>query len=275
MTISSDRDPLVGRFQEWRDRGRSALIPYLTAGYPAPTATLGLLEEVAGAGADIIELGVPFSDPVADGPTIQRSSQRALEQGMTLSGVLDLLAAFRRYHATPVVLFSYLNPILAYGLESFLLDAAKAGAEGILITDLPVGSDERLERRFLDSPLALIRLVAPTTDPGRARAIASAAQGFLYYISRTGVTGARDSLRDTLAGEVAELRAASPVPIAVGFGISTPRQAAQVAGVADGVVVGSALIDALDREGSAGAARLIASFRAAMDAGGGDRRRTG
>ncbi len=259
-------DPLASRFAAWQAAGRRVLIPYLTAGYPEPEATLPLLERLAAAGADLIELGVPFSDPVADGPTIQRSSQRALEQGIDLPWVLARLREFRAAHDTPVVLFTYLNPVLAYGAERFLADAVAAGADGVLLTDLPVGSDPALEEAFERAPIALVRLLAPTTPPARARPIAERAQGFHYYLSRRGVTGARAALPPELAGEVEAVRALSRVPVAVGFGISTPDQAAAVAQVADGIVVGSALIDALDRGGADEATRFIASLRKAIDA---------
>jgi tryptophan synthase alpha chain len=269
-TISSDAptgtDPLAPYFAAWRERGHRALIPYITAGYPLPADTGPLLAALVRAGADIIELGVPFSDPVADGPTIQRSSQRAIEHGITLDWTLRALADFRREHDTPVVLFTYLNPVLRYGLERFLADAVVAGAQAVLVTDLPVGSDARLEAAFEASRLALVRLVAPTTPAARAAAIARRAQGFLYYISRTGVTGATRQLRATLSDEIAALRRVSAVPVAVGFGISTPAQAAAVAQLADGVVVGSALIAALDRGGVAEAERFVASLRSAIDA---------
>jgi tryptophan synthase alpha chain len=218
------------------------------------------------AGADVIELGVPFSDPVADGPTIQRSSQRALERGVTLADVIETLARFRQSGAdTPVVLFTYLNPVLRYDPDRFVRDGLLAGADGVLMTDLPVGADPALERMLDDSALAHVRLVAPTTPPPRAKAIAATAQGFLYYISRLGVTGATQRLRDELPGEIEALRAVSGVPVAVGFGISTGAQAAAVGSVADGVVVGSALIDAIDRGGPDAAASLLRELRAGLD----------
>lgn len=248
-----------------RRAGRRALIPYLTAGYPDRPSTVPMMEALVEAGADVIELGVPFSDPVADGPTIQRSSQRALENGVTLPWVLDQLRTFRRSHDVPVVLFTYLNPVLRHGTERFLADAITAGAQGVLLTDLPVGADAQLERAFEASDLALIRLIAPTTSRARALEIAARAQGFLYYIARMGVTGATATLRDALPAELDALRSVTEVPIAVGFGISTPEHAAAVARIADGVVVGSALIDALDRGGQPGAGRLIRSLRNAID----------
>jgi tryptophan synthase alpha chain len=251
------------RFRE----DRKVLIPYLTAGYPDSETSLGVMEVLAEAGGDILELGIPFSDPLADGPTIQRSSFRALEQGMTVAGVLELLERFRKGHDQPVVLFTYLNPVLRYGLESFLSDALEAGAQGLLLTDLPTGADPELEELLVASELDLIRLLAPTTTRKRMSGVAGGGSGFLYYISRTGVTGAQQDLRGTLAQEVAVVREEVGLPVAVGFGISTPRQASTVAAAADGVVVGSALIDALDEGGVSGAGKLLAALRAGMDGG--------
>lgn len=265
-TTLSDADPLGARFAGWIGAGRRALIPYLTAGFPAPADTVGLLETLADAGADVIELGVPFSDPLADGPTIQRASQTAIEAGGSLAGALEALSTFRARRDTAVVLFSYLNPVLRYGPDRFLEDAAAAGAQGVLLTDLPMGADPDLEARFETAPLSLVRLIAPTTPWPRALAIAERAQGFLYYISRTGVTGARSELPPDLTDRVTELRQAAGVAVAVGFGISTPEQAAAVARVADGVVVGSALVDIVGRDGPDGAARFLASLRKALDA---------
>lgn len=263
--VGTETTTVTRRFEELRAAGRAALIPYITAGYPSPTETPDMLRRLTEAGADVIELGVPFSDPLADGPTIQRASQQALEHGMSVRRALELVAGFRAEHETAVVLFSYLNPVLAYGIGRFIADSRSAGADGILITDLPVGSDPGLESPFESSPLPLIRLVAPTTVPARAARIARRAQGFLYYISRTGVTGARTALRAGLTREVAALRRESKVPIAVGFGISSAAQAAEVARVADGVVVGSALIDALDHGGAAEAEALVRALRQALD----------
>ncbi len=253
------------RFAERVGEGRSALVPYVTCGFPSWGASVEVLAAVDEAGTDILELGIPFSDPLADGPTIQDSTFRALEGGMTVAGTLEVLASFRRKSDTPVVLFSYVNPLLRYGLENFLADAAEAGAQGILLTDVPTGADPVLEETILDAPLDLIRLIAPTTQRDRIAEVAQSGQGFLYYISRTGVTGARDSLSESLATELRSLRRDVDLPVAVGFGISTPEQAAAVAGVADGVVVGSALIKALDQGGAAGASSFLASLRAAMD----------
>ena len=244
---------------------RAALIPFLTCGYPDAPRSLELLRGMARAGADIIELGIPFSDPLADGPTIQSSSFRALEGGMTTEGTLEVLRAFRAEHHTPVVLFGYLNPILRYGVDEFARAAVEAGAQGLLLTDVPAGADPALEKRLAAHGLDLIRLIAPTTTPERIGVIAGAGAGFLYYVSRTGITGARARLRKALGREVeAVKRRVGSTPVAVGFGISTPEQAADVAAVADGVVVGSALIDRCEREGAEGVRDFVAALRKAM-----------
>ena len=259
-------DPSIGQvFARCRGEGKAALIPYVTAGYPGPQATVEVMQALADEGSDIIELGIPFSDPLADGPTIQQSSFISLEGGTTVESVLNDLRAYRGTRGAPVVLFTYLNPILRFGLDSFLVAAVDAGASGLLVTDLPAGADADLEDQIRTSGLDLIRLVAPTTPPERIPRIADTGSGFLYYISRTGVTGARTVLRDDLAEEVGRLRAAVSLPVAVGFGISTPEQARTVADVADGVVVGSALIQTLGAEGIRGAADFIASLRRGMD----------
>ena len=253
------------RFAERRGEGRATLVPYVTSGFPSRSATADVLARLAEAGGDVLELGIPFSDPLADGPTIQDSTFRALEGGMSVAGTLEVLAEFRRASDTPIVLFSYLNPIVRYGLEAFLADAEEAGAQGLLLTDVPTGADPQIEEAILASPLDLIRLIAPTTQPDRAAAIAKKGQGFLYYISRTGVTGAREALAEDLEAEVRALREVVELPVAVGFGISTPEQAALVSNVADGVIVGSALIRALDEGGPEGARVFLAALRSAMD----------
>lgn len=224
--------------------GTAAFIPYLTHGFPSPEATPRLLRALADAGADVIELGVPFSDPLADGPTIQRASQRALEHGVTLASTLDLVGRMAG-ELPPVVLFTYLNPLLRMGVEAFLERAEAAGAAGLLLTDLPVGSHPELEGRLASGRLDLVPLVAPTTEPERIDRIAGDASGFLYYIARLGVTGARAELAADLGSRVEALRRRVRLPVAVGFGISRPEHARAVARVADGVVVGSALIAAL------------------------------
>jgi tryptophan synthase alpha chain len=257
---------LASAFVRRLDRGQSALIPYLTAGCPSASQTPDALEALAASGADIIELGIPFSDPLADGPVIQGASFRALAEGMTVRGVFEILRAFRSRQETPVVLFTYLNPVLSFGVESFLAEAEAAGAQGLLITDLPVGSDPELEGSLAAGTVDLIRLVAPTTPRERIREIGRGARGFLYYISRTGVTGTRRELRADLDREIQAVKAAVSLPVAVGFGISTPDHAALVSHAADGVVVGSALIEHMEAGGIEAGARFLRSLREAMDA---------
>ncbi len=255
---------LESLFTKLREADRAAFIPFVTAGRPTPAETGEVLDMLAETGADLIELGVPFSDPLADGPTIQAASFRAIRDGIGLPETLRILEAFRARHPTPVVLFSYLNPVLRYGVEPFLRDAAEAGAGGVLLTDLPTGADPELESAFASSPLDLIRLVAPTTPAERVREIASSARGFLYYVSRTGVTGEQAALAEGLEREVAAIRAETTVPVAVGFGISTADQAGVVGRVADGVVVGSAIVDRLEREGVAGTAAFVEDLARAV-----------
>lgn len=266
VTISSDasaaRQEIAQRFAALKSQGRRALIPYITAGHPDPDRTVELIAALEEAGADVIELGLPFSDPMADGPVIQASSQRALELGVNFDRALELVQRARP--GIPIVLFSYLNPVLAAGPDA-LTRAAQAGFSGVLVTDLPVGSDPELEARIGAGPLAFIRLVAPTTPAERMREIAEHGSGFVYLISRLGVTGVRDDLPRELPETVARLRGATTLPVAVGFGVSRPEQAAAVARMADGVVVGSAMVRAAG-EGVKQAAQLAASLRAAIDA---------
>ena len=246
-----------------RARGRTALIPYLTAGYPSTEASLAALR-AADAVADILEVGVPFSDPLADGPTIQRSTFDALRQGMTLAGTLALIERARL--TRPVVVFSYLNPIMRYGVDRFLHDADALGVAGVLLTDLPAGSDPAVESAIQASPLDLIRLIAPTTRPERLARAVEGAQGFVYLVARLGVTGATAALAEGLAASIAQVRRATPLPIAVGFGISTAAQARTVADQADGIVVGSALVDILGSGGVDAARDFLGSLRDALDA---------
>jgi tryptophan synthase alpha chain len=233
----------------------------VTAGHPDVDRSLETLHALEEGGADIVELGVPFSDPIADGPVIQASSQRALEQGMNYDGVLALIEKARL--GVPVVLFSYLNPILAAGAEA-LVRAAEAGASGILVTDIPVGADPAREEWLGGSPLAFIRLVAPTTPRDRMAEIARHGSGFVYLISRLGVTGLQETTATSLPDSVQRLRSATTLPICVGFGISTPQQARSVGNLADGVVVGSALVKAAEI-GPDDVLTLTRSLREALD----------
>ncbi|MCC6319440.1 MAG: tryptophan synthase subunit alpha [Gemmatimonadaceae bacterium] len=231
------------RFDQLRARGRRALVVYLTAGFPDPERSLDLLRGVAGAGADVIEIGVPFSDPMADGPVIQRASQVALGHGVGLASTLALVQ--RAALDVPVVLFSYLNPLLAAG-PGMLAAARDAGVSGVLVTDLPVGVDPEREAWLGGSGLAFVRLVAPTTPLERMREIGRHGSGFVYLISRLGVTGPRADVAADLPETVARLRSATTLPICVGFGVSSAAQATAVARLADGVVVGSAMVKAAE-----------------------------
>ena len=193
---------LEKRFAERRDEGLSTLVPYVPSGFPSPEMSVDVLHTLENSGGDVLELGIPFSDPLADGPTIQEATFKALQAGMTVEGTLKILTMFRRNSDAPVVLFSYLNPLLRYGVKAFLDDAADAGAQGLLLTDVPVGADPNVEDAVRSSKLDLIPLIAPTTRPERASVIAENGQGFVYYISRTGVTGAREVLTVDLENEV-------------------------------------------------------------------------
>jgi tryptophan synthase alpha chain len=260
--VTTSSDAIAARFAALRAQDRRALVVYLTAGFPDVPQSIALLQAVERAGADIIEVGVPFSDPLADGPIIQASSQRALDHGVTFDGALEII---RRAKLTaPVVLFTYLNPLLSAGADA-LERAAKAGAHGVLVTDLPLGADPALEARIAAGPLAFIRLVAPTTPASRMAEIARHGGGFVYLISRLGVTGVQEGIAAELPATIARLRGATSLPVCVGFGISTPAQAAQVGKLADGVVVGSALVRAAG-ESLDDAVRLVTSLRAALDA---------
>ena len=255
-------DLLSQRFESLRETGRRALVPYVTAGHPDVERSLALVQGLADVGADAVEVGVPFSDPMADGPVIQGSSQRALEHGMSLDGTLELIA--RAKLGIPVVLFSYLNPLLAAGRD-VLVRARDAGVSGVLVTDLPVGADPDLESWFGEGPLAFVRLVAPTTPAARMREITRHGRGFVYLISRLGVTGVQRSLPPELGETLRRLRAVTTLPVCVGFGISQPGQARTVAEMADGVVVGSAIVRAAE-ESVESAISLAREMRAAIDA---------
>lgn len=259
--------PIAARWRTLGERHgeqKKALIPYVTAGFPTAALCRDVLRAVQAAGADFVEVGVPFSDPLADGPTIQRTTQAALAQGMTAAGVLSLIrdAAL----AVPVIIMTYLNPVLAYGVERFVADAHAAGVAGLLLTDLPAGADAAVEAAVRRSPLALIRLVAPTTDEARLKAALADATGFVYLISRLGVTGARQQVPADLEDHVRRVRAATALPVAVGFGIGTAAQAAAAARTADGVVVGSALMEAVEQGGVPAAERLTRDLAAAVHA---------
>ncbi len=233
-------------FASAKSAGRPAFIPFLTAGDPSPERTAPLCEALARSGAGIIELGVPFSDPLADGPIIQRASQRALSHGVGLARSLELAAEVRGRIGAALVLFTYYNPILRMGEEAFAERAQRSGVDGVLVTDLPLEEGQELRSRLIARGIDPILMAAPTSGAQRIAMVAAQARGFIYYISRTGVTGTQDALPDGLLAEIAAVKRAASLPVAVGFGISRPEQVAAAGSAADGVVVGSALVSVVE-----------------------------
>jgi tryptophan synthase alpha chain len=258
------------RFAQLRQEGRAGLVAYLTAGDPDPDTSLALFEGLAGAGADLVEIGMPFSDPMADGPSIQAAGQRALKAGMTLRKTLAMVERLRTRDAdTPLVLMGYYNPIYQYGAEAFAPDAAAAGVDGAIIVDLPPEEDAELAGPARAAGLDIVRLATPTSDEARLPAIVTHASGFIYYVAIAGITGTRSATAASVQAAVARLRRFTELPVAVGFGIKNPLQAAEVAKAADAAVVGTALVDRLalnlDAEGKAKPGlvdRVLADIRA-------------
>jgi len=255
-------------FAALRARGEAALVPYFTAGDPDLDTTRELVLAAFAEGADAVEIGVPFSDPMADGPVLQRSAARALAAGTTLPRVLELVAELRRDVEHPIVLFGYYNPFFRYGVERIAADAAAAGADGFLCVDLPPEEAAPLRTAAAGVGLDVIALLAPTTPPGRVRTIARGASGFLYFVSVLGTTGARAELPPGLPDLVARARRTTDLPIGVGFGVSRPEQAAWIAGFADAVIVGSALARLIEeggrQDGPARTSALLGTLRRAM-----------
>ncbi|HET8565411.1 MAG TPA: tryptophan synthase subunit alpha [Solirubrobacterales bacterium] len=256
----SGEDRILGAFQLARDEGRAALMPYMMAGYPDRETGLAVAEAYVDAGADLIELGVPFSDPLADGPAIHAAATKALEAGATLATALEVCRAIS--DRLPVVFMAYANMVLAHGgAGEFAGMARAAGAAGVIVPDLPLDEASEVRGAFAAKGLALVPLLAPTTPAGRRRQICEAAEGFVYVVSTLGTTGERDQIPPALAELVEATKAHARTPVAVGFGIGTPAQAAQVGEVADGVIIGSRLVRAAGEAGSAaGAAEAVASF---------------
>ena len=257
------------KFRELRARGEAALIPFIVAGDPDLDTTRRLIAELEARGADLVEIGVPFSDPMADGPANQRALARGLGAGASLAAILSMVSELRTQTQIPLILYGYYNPIFHYGCERLCADAARAGIDALLVVDLPPEEAGELKRPARANGLDLIYLLAPTTPLERSRSIARSATGFLYYVSVTGVTGARTHLGADLAAHMHELRSVTDLPIGVGFGISTPAQAAEVATMADAVVVGSAislLVEANAKSGNVLAAvgDLVGAMKAAM-----------
>lgn len=237
---------IADRFARLRQEGRSALVTYLQAYDPDPATSLAILRGLPGAGADVIELGMPFTDPMADGPSIQKAALRALKAGATLSRVLAMVRDLRKQDTTtPVVLMGYYNPILAYGVARFCTDAAASGVDGLIVVDVPPEEADEIEPHAKEQGLDLIRLVAPTTDDARLPRVLAATSGFVYYVSITGITGTRSATAEDLAAAIPRIRAHTALPVCIGFGIRTPAQAATAARIAEGAVVGTALVDTL------------------------------
>jgi len=264
---------IATRFEARRAEGRQALVCFITAGDPSAEGTVECMHTLVEAGADIVELGVPFSDPMADGPVIQRSSERALAHGASLLGVLDMVQTFRqRDQQTPVVLMGYLNPFESMGYEGFAAAAAAAGVDGVITVDLPPEEGEDFNRALRTNGLDPIFLLAPTSSAARIRLIGGQASGFVYYVSLKGVTGAANLDVDAVAAKVAEIKSLLDLPVGVGFGIRDAASAARIAAVSDAVVVGSALVELVERLGDDAVSlrgelsSLVAAMRAAMDA---------
>jgi len=266
---------LATTFEELRARGERALVAYFTAGDPSLAETRRLVLEAAARGADVIELGVPFSDPIADGPVIQRAAMRARERGTSVARVLETVATLRAETPVPVVLLTYYNPVLAFGLKAFARTAADAGADGVIVADLPLEEADPFSAEAEAAGLDLVHLVAPTSTPGRVRRIARRSRGFIYVVSLTGVTGERQELPRDLEAQIRGLRRLTTKPVCVGFGIGHPDQVAAVGRLADGVIVGSAIVRLIEeRAGSPTLVKdvgdFIASLKAPLRAGLGD-----
>ncbi|MFK7941632.1 MAG: tryptophan synthase subunit alpha [Paracoccaceae bacterium] len=232
------------KFAALKAEGKAAFVSFTMAGDPNPAVSLEIVKGLPAAGVDVIELGMPFTDPMADGPSIQLAGQRALEAGMTLTGTLDMIRAFRQGDdATPIILMGYYNPIFHAGVATFLADAKSAGVDGLIVVDLPPEEDDELCIPAAEAGLHFIRLATPTTDDRRLPAVLQNTSGFVYYVSITGITGAAEAKAGDVGPEVARIKSATDLPICVGFGVKTPERAAEIAMVADGVVVGSAIVD--------------------------------
>ncbi len=248
-------------FNSLRQHKRTALVPYIACGHPAPTATVAILHELVDAGADLIELGVPFSDPMADGPVIQKACESALSQGVTVDDVLSSVAEFRRQNqTTPLILMGYMNPIEKLGVEAFAERCSAAGVDGVLVVDLPPEEADALRQPLRERGLHQILLVAPTSPPARVETICKIAGGFLYYVSLKGITGAATLAAEQVATALRGLKSVTAVPVGVGFGIKSASDAVALSRDADAVVIGSALVSALEEAGAPDAAQAAGQF---------------
>jgi tryptophan synthase alpha chain len=262
-----DHQQSLTRIAELFGRGHAALMPYFPLGFPDAETSLDVIIAMSTAGADAFEIGLSFSDPLADGPVIQHATQVALEQGITVKRSLEMMAELRSRGVTqPFLVMGYINPIMAYGLEHFVDDAAAAGADGFIVPDLPPEEADELDRMCRARGLGLIYFLAPTSTDERVKLVAEKAQGFIYLVSIAGVTGARSQIASGLSDFVGRIRQATSTPIAIGFGVSTPEQAGEVSQIADGVIVGSALVQVVDRaeDKPQAAAQFIRELKARM-----------
>ncbi len=265
-SVDIQQSPLE-RLKALFTNGHAALMPYFPLGFPDAQTSLDVITAMSSAGADAFEIGLSFSDPLADGPVIQHATQIALDNGITVKRCLELIAELRtRGVVQPLLVMGYYNPILAYGLDRFVAEAAAAGADGFVVPDLPPEEADDLDRLCRERELGLIYFLAPTSTPERVKLIAEKARGFIYLVSLTGVTGARTQLADGLGAFVKRVRQATSTPIAIGFGVSTPAQAAEVSRIADGVIVGSALVYIVDRaeDKPEAAAQFVRDLKAAL-----------
>lgn len=263
-----DKNRIQKTFERLKAKGEKALITFITAGDPSIKISKDIIFELEKSGADIIELGIPFSDPMADGPTIQAASERALKKGATLSGVLELVRDIRKKSRIPIILFGYYNPIFVYGIERFAEDAKRAGADGILVVDLPPEEAHELKKAADSCSLDLIFLLTPTSDDNRMQLAAEKASGFIYYVSVAGITGARRELSGTIQKYISKIKQFTPLPVGVGFGISTPEQAREASKWADGVIVGSAIVNVIEKnQGLPGLAKKVGKFAARLKRG--------
>jgi tryptophan synthase alpha chain len=258
--MSALTNRLDATFTRLRQEGRLGLFPYLTAGYPDRATCARLLDVMAASGADGFELGIPFSDPLADGVTMQRASARALEQGVTLSDAFDLVADLRQRHELPVVMMSYANPLLAYGVDRLCDDAVQLGVDGFIVPDLPLEEAEAFQAVCAERSLHYIYMLAPTSNEARVQAVGARASGFIYCVALVGTTGAREEMSSELGPLVERARAATTTPLVAGFGISTPQHVASLVGVVDGAIVSSAIADRIERASPDEVEGVVASF---------------
>jgi len=255
-------------FAKLKANGKKALITFITAGDPNINKSKEIIFELEKSGADIVELGIPFSDPMADGPTIQAASERALKKGVELRHVMDMVKDIRRKSSIPIILFGYYNPIFVYGVERFAMDATEAGADGVLVVDLPPEEASELKIHTDRNGLDLIFLLTPTSDDNRMRLVANEARGFIYYVSVAGITGARKELSHTIREYVKKVKRFTDLPVGVGFGISTQKQAKEVSKWADAVIVGSAIVNVIEQNNAApDLAKIVGRFVARIKKG--------